>query len=285
MLKPYLPFYDFLLSALCVGLGLGFGVATPLAWALEWSVVTWLIVFLSASLTAYVWLYYTVFVMPSVTLSSVVIGILALTPLSVIFTFPELLAWRIGSNLFESDQARFFNAFYSLVAAIIGFSWAYLDTHIRLEKHKDSPTEPVCLMSINIYSSAHCFETSEAPRGIKTLAIVLFIVGLIMLQLFLVPSVSAETTQVKNLIAKVGVMIPSGYFWGLTFMTLGQVIYLIAHEGKASKKFVLRNFDQRLKWRHDYVKHHLPAPIRALNLRLFNQHIEAYQAYLASSKT
>ncbi len=32
-----------------------------------------------------------------------------------------------------------------------------------------------------------------------------------------------------------------------------------------------------MKWRHDYVKYHLPAPIRKLNLRLFNQHVEAYE--------
>lgn len=53
-------------------------------------------------------------------------------------------------------------------------------------------------------------------------------------------------------------------------------------------RFHLENFDEFMKWRHDYVKYHLPAPIRKLNLRLFNQHVEAYerlQKEVKSSRT
>ncbi|HEX4880365.1 MAG TPA: hypothetical protein VFV39_11005 [Limnobacter sp.] len=135
---------------------------------------------------------------------------------------------------------------------------------------------------MNIYFSDYSFEARDRPKGLTSLAVVLSITGLMMLQLLVVPSTSTEDIEVKRLIGTVGAMIPSGFFWGLTFMTLGQVAHLFAFEKKAAKQFTLKNFDLRLKWRHDYVKYHLPTPIRKLNLRLFNQHVEAYERYLDS---
>ncbi len=69
-------------------------------------------------------------------------------------------------------------------------------------------------------------------------------------------------------------------------IALGEAIRLIELErlmGRGS--FKLYDFEKRLLWRHDYVKYHLPSPIRKLNLRLFNQHVEAYQRFQKEVKT
>lgn len=61
-------------------------------------------------------------------------------------------------------------------------------------------------------------------------------------------------------------------------LLLGEGLRLIQIEKMTpGTQFHLENFDEFMKWRHDYVKHHLPTPIRKLNLRLFNQHVEAYE--------
>lgn len=64
----------------------------------------------------------------------------------------------------------------------------------------------------------------------------------------------------------------------LTGLVIGEGIRLIQLEQQLGKdKFEIDGFEHLLRWRHDYVKYHLPAQIRKLNLRLFNQHIEAYE--------
>lgn len=65
------------------------------------------------------------------------------------------------------------------------------------------------------------------------------------------------------------------YLCGLAF---GEGIRLIQIERDLNRgKFEIAGFEHLIRWRHDYVKYHLPAPIRKLNLRLFNQHVEAYE--------
>jgi len=65
------------------------------------------------------------------------------------------------------------------------------------------------------------------------------------------------------------------YLCGLVF---GEGIRLIQIERYLNKgKFEIEGLEHLKRWRHDYVKYHLPAPIRKLNLRLFNQHVEAYE--------
>lgn len=65
------------------------------------------------------------------------------------------------------------------------------------------------------------------------------------------------------------------YLCGLVF---GEGIRLIQIERYSNKgKFEIEGLEHLKRWRHDYVKYHLPAPIRKLNLRLFNQHVKAYE--------
>ncbi|MCR2746124.1 hypothetical protein [Limnobacter parvus] len=73
------------------------------------------------------------------------------------------------------------------------------------------------------------------------------------------------------------------YLCGLVF---GEGIRLIQIERYLNKgKFGIEGLEHLLRWRHDYVKYHLPTPIRKLNLRLFNQHVEAYERLQNKVKT
>lgn len=76
------------------------------------------------------------------------------------------------------------------------------------------------------------------------------------------------------------------YLCGLAF---GEGVRLIQIERFLNRgKFEIADLEHLMRWRHDYVKYHLPAPIRKLNLRLFNQHVEAYkrlQKQIKSSRT
>lgn len=73
------------------------------------------------------------------------------------------------------------------------------------------------------------------------------------------------------------------YLCGLVF---GEGIRLVQIERQMAKgNLEIDGFEHLLRWRHDYVKYHLPAPIRKLNLRLFNQHVEAYERLQNKVKT
>jgi hypothetical protein len=72
------------------------------------------------------------------------------------------------------------------------------------------------------------------------------------------------------------------YLCGLVF---GEGIRLIQIELHFKKgNFEIEGLEHLQRWRHDYVKYHLPAPIRKLNLRLFNQHVEAYERLQKTGK-
>lgn len=73
-----------------------------------------------------------------------------------------------------------------------------------------------------------------------------------------------------------------GYIEGLACGECLRMIQL-AYRWKRGP-FYVAGQDDLVKWRHDYVKYHLPAPIRMLNLRLFNQHVEAYEQHLSTHK-
>jgi hypothetical protein len=71
----------------------------------------------------------------------------------------------------------------------------------------------------------------------------------------------------------------------LSGLVLGEGIRLIQIEHRLNKgQFEIEGLEDLLRWRHDYVKYYLPAPIRKLNLRLFNQHVEAYERLQKTNK-
>jgi len=86
----------------------------------------------------------------------------------------------------------------------------------------------------------------------------------------------ADLEEDLKLIALVGMC--SMILCYLCGLVCGEGIRLIQIERYLNKgKFEIDGLEHLQRWRHDYVKYHLPAPIRKLNLRLFNQHVEAYE--------
>ncbi len=73
------------------------------------------------------------------------------------------------------------------------------------------------------------------------------------------------------------------YLSGLVF---GEGIRLIQIQRRLDHgEFETAGMEHLKRWRHDYVKYHLPTPVRKLNLRLFNQHVEAYERLKKENKT
>lgn len=277
MIKRYPPFNDFITSSLCVGLGFVGVIITPLSFLFEWSTSLTLAICAVTLMLAVVGMYYILFVNYSVTIKSTLYLLPVSLPIAILSAFPELLISPPQPPLFESDNTRYFNAWFALIVTSIGFSWSYWDSYVQLKKHKEQPIDPLCLMTFNVYISDHSFEPKDITRGMRTLIIPIAAVGVLMFFLFLFPNASSDTHGLYMLIGKVAMMLTAGIFFSYISVFLGQATHLLSLERKAGKKFRLLAFEQRLKWRHDYVKYHLPAPIRKLNLRLFNQHVEAYE--------
>ena len=284
MLRPYPPFNDFLTSSLCLGLIFAFGLLSPLDIVFELPTNTMVILYMMTILLVIIGMYQLLFRAATVKVSGSILLMLALLPATFPTAFPELLAWAMGSWIFDTDQVKYFNAWYALVVATISFAWAYWDSHIQLQRYKEQPAETFCLMTFNVFLSDHSFEPKEEIRGIWMLAISLVLMGFVMICLFVLPTISVNIQDLKMLIAKIAAMIPTGFIVGAIFLFLGQAIHLIKLERKSGRTLELRDFNERLRWRHDYVKYHMPAPVRKLNLRLFNQHVETYERLQKQTK-
>ena len=285
MIKRYPPFNDFITSSLCVGLGFVGVVITPLSFFYEWSISITVLACVVILVLAIVGMYFILFVNYSVTIKSTFFLLPISLPIAILSAFPELLISPIQSPLFETDRTRYFNAWFALIITSIGFFWSYLDSHIQLKKYREQPIDPLCLMTFNIYISDHSFEPKEVTRGMRTLIIPIATVGVLMFFLFLLPNTSRDTHGLYMIIGKVAMMLTAGIFFAHISVFLGQAAHLLSLERQAGKALRLLALEQRLKWRHDYVKYHLPWPLRKLNLRLFNQHVEAYEQLQAQVKT
>jgi hypothetical protein len=277
MIKPYLPFHDFFISSLCLGLVFAFGLLTPINIVLELPTSAMVVLYVATIILVIVGMYQLLFVVPKVTISSSIWILLLLSPIFFVVAFPELAMWAMGSWVFESDKVKYFNAYFALVVAGISFCWSWWDTHIQLQRYKEQPNDPLKLMTFDVFLSNYSFEVKEESRGVWMLSIPIALAGVVMLCLFVIPTLSINITDLRLLLVKSAAMLVAGIFFGLIFISMGQFFHLIQQERKSGHMFQIRDFEERLRWRHDYVKYHLPAPLRKLNLRFFNQHVEAYE--------
>jgi hypothetical protein len=285
MIRSYIPINDFFTSALCLGVMFAFGVLSPPALFFQWSTFSTLALFAATTVVVIVGLYFLLFVASSMRISSAICLLLICLPTSSITTFPELLAQVMGSRVFDTDQVKCFNAWHACAVAIIGFVWGYWDSLIQIQRYKERPVEPLRLATLNVYFSDHSFDAPDQHDNLWPFALALTAASLVLVCLFLLPSISSDISDLRILLVRMACMIPTGFYYGVMFLFLGQAVHLIAFERTTACSLKLRDFDERLKWRHDYVKYHLPAPIRKLNLRLFNQHVEAYERLQKEIKT
>ena len=202
----------------------------------------------------------------------------------------ELIAdWLV--RLTTAQRNWDFGLCFLYLRNVKGFIWNHKRVYRSLPHLPRAGTEPanqtqetLCLMTFNVFLSDHSFEPKEEIRGIWMLVISLVLVGFVMICFVVLPTISVTTQDLKMLIAKIAAMIPTGFIVGAIFLFLGQAIHLIKLERKSGRTLELRDFNERLRWRHDYVKYHMPAPVRKLNLRLFNQHVETYERLQKQTK-
>lgn len=262
-----------------------FGVLSPLHMVFELSTQTTLFLYTATIVLAVAGMYLLLFRVSKMKIIYSVGLIFLLLPSSFLVVFPELIVRAMGSWVFDTDQVKYFNAWYAVVIACISFAWAYWDSHIQLQRYKEQPTDPVCFMTLHVFLTDYTFEAKEESRGIWKLGILIGLASTVMFCVFVLPTLSTNVEDIRIGLVKAAVMVPTGFLLGGLFLFLGQALHLIQLERKTGQSFEPRNFEERLRWRHDYVKYHLPAPIRKLNLRLFNQHVEAYERLQNEVKT
>lgn len=287
MIKSYLPFNDFFTSSFCLAFFYAFGVVIPLSFLFDFSTQITLALFVTVIFLVISGVYYVVFV-AQVTMSNTAKLSMLILPTACLTAFPEVLGMLLDAPIFLSNESRYFNAWYALAVAVISYTWALIDTNLQFKKNSTNIQNPIELWTINIYLADHSFEEKDKQRSLTALVTTWVLIGLVMACAFLLPTITTEPDDLKLLLAKVGAMIPTAALVGILFMFMGQATRVMQLERKIGKPLTFRNYHLRLKWRHDYVKYHLPVPIRKLNLRLFNQHVEAYerlQKQVKSSRT
>ena len=276
MIKSYLPFNDFFTSSFCLAFFYAYGVVVPLAYLFDLSEQAITALFATVSLLVISVLYYVVFVAQVNIANALKLSIFIL-PITCLTTFPEVLGMVLDAPIFLSNESRYFNSWYALAVATISYIWALIDTNVQINKGKVDIRKPIELWTINVYLADHSFEDRDKQKSLTALVITWVLIGVMMIYVFVLPTITTEPDDLKLLLAKVGAMIPTAALVGILFMFMGQTTSVMRLERELGNPLTFRNHHLRMKWRHDYVKYHLPAPIRKLNLRLFNQHVEAYE--------
>ena len=276
MIKSYLPFNDFFTSSFCLAFFYAYGVVVPLSYLFDFSGQATIALFATVSLLVISVLYYVVFVAQVNIVNALKLSIFIL-PITCLTTFPEVLGMVLDAPIFLSNESRYFNSWYALAVATISYIWALIDTNVQINKGKVDIRKPIELWTINVYLADHSFEDRDKQKSLTALVITWVLIGVMMIYVFVLPTITTEPDDLKLLLAKVGAMIPTAALVGILFMFMGQASSVMRLERELGNPLTFRNHHLRMKWRHDYVKYHLPAPIRKLNLRLFNQHVEAYE--------
>lgn len=287
MIKSYLPFNDFFTSSFCLAFFYAYGVVVPLSYLFDFSAQATIALFATVSLLLLSVLYYVVFVAQVNIANALKLSIFVL-PITCLTTFPEVLGMVLDAPIFLSNESRYFNSRYALAVATISYIWALIDTNVQINKGKVDIRKPIELWTITVYLADHSFEDRDKQKSLTALVTTWVLIGVMMIYVFVLPTITTEPDDLKLLLAKVGAMIPTAALVGILFMFMGQATRVMRLERELGDPLTFRNHHLRMKWRHDYVKYHLPAPIRKLNLRLFNQHVEAYerlQRDIKSSRT
>ncbi|WP_138519433.1 hypothetical protein [Limnobacter alexandrii] len=235
------------------------------------------------------WAYHFLFrssLSPRVYIVESLIGIATYTP----FTMqPDLLFATADSLTAIQNIPTFFNSTFAVMVLLISFFWASRSASQHTPKVGSSSSSEASWLTLDLDLDEHTYLSPPGMKRLTPLFIAFSALGgaLLLLALMDVGEVNSDTQ--KALIVRTCSMAITIIIYSLLGASLAEALCLIKIE-KHQAKGPLRvyDFDERLKWRHDYVKYHLPAPIRKLNLRLFNQHVEAYerlQKQIKSSRT
>jgi hypothetical protein len=224
------------------------------------------------------WAYHFLFrssLSPRVYIVESLIGIVSYAP----FTMQPDLLFATASPLSATQNIpTFFNSIFAVMILLISFFWAYRNAHHHTPRVGSGSSTEASWLTLDLDLDEHAFLSPPGMRRLTPLFIAFSALGGTLLLLALVDVGDVNSDTQKALIVRTCSMAITIIIYSLLGASLAEALCLITIE-KHQAKGPLRvyDFDERLKWRHDYVKYHLPAPIRKLNLRLFNQHVEAYE--------
>ncbi|WP_370261372.1 hypothetical protein [Limnobacter sp.] len=204
-----------------------------------------------------------------------------------VFTFQGDLVLSWSNKISESSEPhwpwKFFT--FSLLVLITSAWTAYRNARstLTIKAYTNKPWIDLWLMWI--YPNNHSYDTQLTISKIWGLILLMSILAGLVVWVGVTNLSPPHPKYISAIVLHVALALITLILHMHAGILIGENIHIAAFCNRYGFESLSHcNHDDKLKWRHDYVKYHLPAPIRALNLRLFNQHIEAYQAYLASSK-
>ncbi len=240
MIKSYLPFNDFFTSSFCLAFFYAYGVVVPLAYLFDLSEQAITALFATVSLLVISVLYYVVFVAQVNIANALKLSIFIL-PITCLTTFPEVLGMVLDAPIFLSNESRYFNSWYALAVATISYIWALIDTNVQINKGKADIRKPIELWTINVYLADHSFEDRDKQKSLTALVITWVLIGVMMIYVFVLPTITTEPDDLKLLLAKVGAMIPTAALVGILFMFMGQASSVMRLERELGNPLTFRN--------------------------------------------
>ena len=224
------------------------------------------------------WAYHFLFrssLSPRVYIVESLIGIVTYAP----FTMqPDLLLATAGPPAATQNIFTHLNSIFAVMVLLISFFWAYRRAHHHTPRVGSSSGSVAEWLTLDLDLDEHAYLSPPGMKRLTPLFIAFSALGGVLLLVTYMDLGDVNSDTQKVLLIRTCSMAITIIVYSLLGASLAEALCLINIEKRQAKgPLRVYDFDERLKWRHDYVKYHLPAPIRKLNLRLFNQHVEAYE--------
>jgi len=224
------------------------------------------------------WAYHFLFrssLSPRVYIVESLIGIVTYAP----FTMqPDLLFATAGPLAATQNISTHLNSIFAVMVLLISFFWAYRRAHHHTPRVGSGSGSEAEWLTLDLDLDEHAYLSPPGIKRLTPLLIAFSALGGVLLLLAYMDLGDINSDAQKVLLMRTCSMAITIIVYSLMGASLAEALCLINIERRQAKgPLRVYDFDERLKWRHDYVKYHLPAPIRKLNLRLFNQHVEAYE--------
>lgn len=224
------------------------------------------------------WAYHFLFrsnLSPRVYIVESLIGIVTYAP----FTMqPDLLLATAGPLAATQNISTHLNSIFAVIVLLISFFWAFLNARHQTPRGGGGGDPEASWLTLDLDLDEHAYLSPPGIKRLTPLLIAFSALGGVLLLLAYMDLGNINSDAQKVLLMRTCSMAITIIVYSLMGASLAEALCLInieRHQAKGPLR--VYDFDKRLKWRHDYVKYHLPAPIRKLNLRLFNQHVEAYE--------
>ncbi|MFN4327656.1 MAG: hypothetical protein ACK4FF_02165 [Limnobacter sp.] len=272
-------YYGFFAQALCLAIGLPLSTLLLVAQFTPLNAPLLVLILVGGACLGVVTIYQVIFVYELKPHQLVYCSIIGLWGTSVVTFQYDLLVLHTSFAKLEFEgylKWRFliFNC-VTLALCVIG---AFLNTARKVTPETFAKGDEIELWQFTLCPKSGTYDIDLQPRKFKGLTVLLALAGFALMWVIENAIALTNPNYLRFLIMGVCFAVPALIINAFTGVTIGESLYLIYFQRKqAIPSFVYCDMKTRMKWRHDYVKYHLPAPIRRLNLKLFNQHVQAYE--------